>query len=270
VWTELGKANVLIGREHELAILRSAIAERRSLLICGPAGAGKSALLQDALSSVDERLRRRCVVCKVEGAPIVIWQRLVRAFAVADDPEVLTRVENETGSSQHFENWVRAQTSLRLRGILRRAARGREYSIFLDSVLPLPDGNYRLLQEWVWSARTPVILLGRGSTQHELGKAAQLYWHDGLRLNLGPLDLKSAESLLKHTIERCGLTELADAEFCNFILEQSDRLPGRIEQLCELACNATYHYEGHVKLHTLAIDFLLQQQLPADRAGRHA
>jgi type II secretory pathway predicted ATPase ExeA len=261
---------MLIGREHERATLCATIAERRSLLVCGPAGSGKTALLQEALSFIDADLRRRCIVCAAEGAPSVIWQRLVGALAEVGDPEVLTRIENEAGSYQRFENWARAQTSLRLRGILRRSARGREYSIFLDTSAPLPDGTYRLIQEWVWSARTPVILLGRGSTQHELGKAAQLYWHDGLRLNLGPLEMASAEALLQQTIERFRLMELADAEFRDFVMEQSERLPGRIELLCQLAANTAYQYKGHFKLHTLAVDYLLQQQRPTDRTTRHA
>jgi len=200
----------------------------------------------------------------------MIWQRLVRALAEAGDSEVLSRVESEAGSYQNFENWAREQTSLRLRGILRRAARSREYSIFLDAEKPLPDGTYRLLQEWVWSARTPVILLGRGSTHLELGKAAQLYWHEGLRLNLGPLDRDSAQAVLEQAIANFHLTEIADVKFRDFVLEQSQRLPGRIVNLCELATHAVYHYEGHVKLHTLAVDFLLQQQRPSKRAAGHA
>jgi AAA ATPase domain len=261
---------MLIGRKNELAILCAAIAKRRSLLICGPAGAGKSALLQHALSCVDESLRTRCILCETEGTPSTIWQRLVLALARAGAPEVLARVENEAGSFQYLENWARAQSSLRLRGVLRRAARAREYSIFLDASAPLPDGTYRLLQEWVWSGRTPVILLSRGSTKCELGRAAQLYWHEGLRLHLGPLELASAEALLRQSIERFHLAHLADAEFRDFILEQSEQFPGRITLLCELASNVAYHYQGRVKLHTLAIDFLLQQQLPADRVARHA
>ncbi len=261
---------MLIGRQHELALLRAAIAERRSLLICGPAGAGKSALLQDALSYVEANLRQRCIVCEAEGTPIAIWQRLVRAFAAVHDSEVLKRVENEAGSCTRFESWLRDQTSLRLRGILRRAARAREYSIFLETSAPLPDGTYRLLQEWVWSARTPVILFGRGSTVQELGKAAQLYWHEGLRLDLGPLELASAKAVLVHSIAHFDLTELADAEFCDFVLEQSGRLPGSIAILCQLASNAAYQHDGHVKLHTLAVDFLLQQRRSAKRAAGYA
>jgi hypothetical protein len=261
---------MLIGREHERAKLSEAISERRSLLVCGPADSGKSALLHEVLSFVVETIRRRCLVCTAEGTPNAIWLCLVQALGAAGDPEVLTRVENEAGSKQYFNRWAKAQTSLRLRGILRRAARAREYWIFFDTTAPLPDGTYRLLQEWVWSRRTPVILLARGSAQTELGKAAKLYWHSGLRLTLGPLDMVSAETLLEHTIARLRLTELADTEFRNFVLEQSARLPGSIVRLCELASDAAYHYEGHVKLHTLAVDFMLQQQRPSDRAARHA
>ena len=261
---------MLIGRERERARLREAIAERRSLLVYGPAGSGKSALLHDVLSSVGACLCRRCIVCAAEGAPSNIWLRLVTALAESGDSEVLTRAENDAASAEHFENWARAQTSLRLRGIIHRAARTRDYLIFLDAIAPLPDGVYRLLQEWVWSGRTPVILLGRGSTQDELGKASQLYWHEGLRLYLGPLERASAEAVLEDKIERFHLAKFADAEFRNFVLERSERLPGKIAQLCKLASNAAYHCGGHVKLHTLAVDFLLQQELQKDWAARHA
>jgi hypothetical protein len=261
---------MLIGRDHERAKLSEAISERRSLLISGPPDSGKSALLHDVLAGVDETIRRRCIVSAAESTPHAIWLRLVQAFGEADDPEVLTRVENEEGSRQHFDRWTKAQTSLRLRGILRRAARAREYWIFLDTAGPLPDGVYRLLQEWVWSRRTPVVLLARDSTQTELGKAAKLYWHSGLRLALGPLDLRSAEALLEHSMTRLHLANLADAAFRSFVLAQSARFPGAIVRLCELASDVAYHYEGHVKLHTLAVDFALQQRRPAERAARHA
>lgn len=238
-------------------------------MVCGPADSGKSALLQEVLFSIAASIRERCIVCTTAATPSAIWLCLVQALGAADDPEVLIRVENETGSRQHLDRWAKSQTSLRLRGILRRAARAREYWIFLDTTAPLPDGTYRLLQEWVWSLRTPVILLARGSAQTELGKAAKLYWHSGLRLSLGPLDPLSAETLLEHAIARFHLAKIADAEFRNFVLEQSARLPGSIVRLCELASDVAYHWEGHIKLHTLAVDFMLQQ-CPAERADRHA
>src|SRR5690348_14988479 len=94
------QAGMLVGRERELAKLSTTIVERKSLLVWGAAGSGKTALLQAALSSLGESLRRRCIVCETNGSPSIIWQRLVKALAEADDSEVLTRMENEAGSSK--------------------------------------------------------------------------------------------------------------------------------------------------------------------------
>jgi len=261
---------MLIGREQERARLYEAVCDRRSLLVSGPAGSGKSALLEEVLSSVAPSIRGRAIFCTMAGVPNTIWQHLVLALGAAGDPDVLTRVEREAGSRAHPDRWIKAQTSLRLRGILRCAARSREYSIFLDAKGPLPAGVYRVLQEWVWSRRTPVVLLARSSTQTELGKASRLYWHDGLRLALGPLDPVSANGLLEHAIARFQLARFADGDFRSFVLEQSARLPGGIVRLCELASDVAYHCDGRLKLHTLAVDFLLQQRRPAERAALHA
>jgi AAA ATPase domain len=260
----------LVGRERERAVLRKAIAERTSLLVCGPAGAGKTLLLQEVLASVTGNRRRECLLCAGDGTPGMLWRRIAQGLGSAGDPEVLARVERETGPPAAFENWIRAQTSLRLRGVLRRAARGRDYSLFLDTAEPLADGTYRLLQEWVWSGRVPVVLLARGATEHEIGRAAKLYWHEGMRLHVGPLEPPAASSLLEMQIERFRLRQIADDEFREFVLERSERLPGHMVRLCEMATNAAYQCEGRLKLHTLAVDFLMAAQQPGCRAAHHA
>jgi AAA ATPase domain len=260
---------VLVGRERERAALRKTIAERKSLLVCGPPGSGKTVLLEDALGSMTENRRQKFIVCAADGPPEALWRRIAEALGNAGYPEVLERVEREAGSRLALEDWVRSQTSLRLRGVLRLAARGRGHSLFLDASAPLADGTYRLLQEWVWSARVPVILLGRGATEHEIGKAAKLYWHDGMRLHVGPLDPGSARTLIEIQIERFQLRRVADVEFREFVLEQSERLPGGIVRLCEMASHAAYQCEGQLKLHTLAVDFAMRAPQPIRRAARH-
>ncbi|HLZ92720.1 MAG TPA: AAA family ATPase [Candidatus Acidoferrum sp.] len=260
---------MFIGREHERARVYEAILERRSLLLCGPADSGKSALLAEVLSHLAHHARQRCLVCSADGPPIAIWRQMVQELKRAEEAEVLGRVEREAGSQIHFERWLRKQTSLRLRGIIGRATRAREYSVFLDARSHISDGVYRLLQEWIWSGRTPVILLARGWSRKEIGKAAQLYWHEGLRLSLGALDRASAETLLQETIGRLQLADLADGQFREFVLERSAGLPGRLIRLCELAAGSAYHYHGHVKLSSLAVDFLLDQR-DRERAIRHA
>jgi hypothetical protein len=187
-----------------------------------------------------------------------MWQALMRSLGEAGDPQVTSRVESECGSSGSLELWIDSQSSLRLRGLLRLAMRTGSYDVFIDAPGPLPEGAYRLLQEWVWSGRTPVFLLARGNAEQDLGRVARLYWHSGLQLELGPLASNEAENLLQHSIKRLRLTKLADAEFRDFVIAQSGGLPGRIVHLCELASQNMYQYDGHIKLHTLAVDFTMR------------
>jgi hypothetical protein len=135
----------------------------------------------------------------------------------------------------------------------------REYSIFLDVAAPIPDGAYRLLQEWIWSGRTPVILLARGSTEREVGRPARLFWHSGLQMQLEPMRTEDLESLLEFTANRLGIAKNADRNFRDFVLKQCAGLPGGMVRLCELASQRAYQCEGHFKLHTLAVDFLMQE-----------
>jgi Cdc6-like AAA superfamily ATPase len=249
---------MFVGRVIEKKRFREVILARRNLLLYGPAGAGKTALMNETLSSLPVAVRRNCIVCHSCESPRNVWRDLIRSLAEAADPQVLSRVERECGPSGSLERWLGEQSSLRLRGILRHATRDGAYFVFIDSTAPLPAGVYRLLQEWIWSGRTPVFLLARGSTEHDLGRVARLYWHDSLRLELGSLLPGDAENLLEYAIARFRLAQLADAEFRAFILKQSAGLPGGIVRLCELASQSAYQCGGRVKLHTLAVDFLLR------------
>lgn len=251
---------MFVGRPREMSRLREAILARRSLLVYGAAGAGKTVLLKETLSSLPTAVRRSCLVCGSCANPRSVWRDLIRSLAEAADPQVLSRVERECGASGSLARWLDEQSSLRLRGILRRATRDSPYFVFIDSTARLPTGVYRLLQEWIWSGRTPVFLLARGSTEQEIGKVAKLYWHSGLQLELGPMRTEHLTVLVDHSLARFRLTELADQKFRDFLFKQCRGLPGRIVRLCELASQSTYHYHGHLKLHTLAVDFQMQIQ----------
>lgn len=261
---------MLIGRKAEMEKLRTAILSRRSLLIHGPAGSGKSALLQAALESLPGKIRAHCLFCAACDTPHEIWQHLVVALGAVGDPVVLERVRREARTVPAMESWVKRQTSLRLRGILRRAVRATDYLVFFDPPHPLPDGAYRLLQEWIWSGRVPVYLTARSLSETASGRIGGLFWHAGLRFPLGPLCRSEAELLLEHSIAAFGLAPGAGREFRDFVLHQSCLLPGRIVHLCRLASSPAYRFEGRLKLHTLAVDSLLEPQEIARAVKRKA
>jgi AAA ATPase domain len=251
---------MFVGRALERRKLREAILARHSLLVCGPPGSGKTALLEKTLATLPAAVREKCLVCSADGSPRQIWRSLAGRLAEIGDTEVTSRKEREAGVAAPFDRWLQRQTSLRLRGILRRAMRSKSYWVVLEATTQLPAGVYRMLQEWMWSGRTPVILLARGFSENDLGRASRLFWHPGLRLELSPLQPSDLKTLLEDCLERFHLQKFTDEVFCDFLLEQCAGLPGRIVQLCGLASRSAYQYEGRVKLHTLAVDFLMQIQ----------
>lgn len=240
--------------------LREAILARQSLLLHGPPESGKTALFNETLSSQPEAVHRNCILCHSCENPRRMWWHLMHCLGEAGEPQVLSRVKRECHSPASLACWLDKQSSVRLRGILRSAMRAGDYCVLIDAPGILPARAYRLLQEWVWSGRTPVFLAARGISEHELGRVARLFWHEGMRLELGPLQPEDTQALLENSIARFGLTQLADAEYRDFVLAQCEGLPGRIVRLCELASQRTYQSCGHIKLHTLAVDFLMRSE----------
>jgi hypothetical protein len=106
--------------------------------------------------------------------------------------------------------------------------------------------------------KTPVYLTGRGYSQAEIGYAWSLYWTDQYRIQLEPLTETPARKLLELCIRNFGLTSLDLAGFRDEILQISERLPGSIVKMCELAADARYHYGDRVKLKLVHVDYLMQ------------
>ncbi len=75
---------MLIGREKEYAKLQSAVLGKESMLIWAPAECGKSVLIDDAIASLPEILRARCLPSRSAGPPHAIWTEFIRALAFGE------------------------------------------------------------------------------------------------------------------------------------------------------------------------------------------
>lgn len=244
-----------LGREVELAHLQEAIRRRQSLLIWGPAHAGKSALVARAISQMPERTARRCISVNGTGSP----QEILRSIAAGleDDPLFRAKFRADRSNGASFSHWVKAQTSLRLRGLLYRAAGAGQYWIFLDHPAPVSHLLARITKELIWSCKTPVYAIATGWRYAELGHAAPLYWNDHQRLHVGGLPVAAARELLELSIEQFGLPGLDLEGFREDILAFSEMLPGAIVRMCSAAADSRYHFEGRIKTKLLHVDYLL-------------
>ncbi len=260
------EAGPFLGRQSELARLEEAIRKRESLLIWGARNSGKSTLTGRAISQMPERVARRCIRASGKGSP----QDVLRSIAqgLAEDPLFRAKFRADTGYGASFSRWVNEQSSLRLRGLLYRAAGGGEYWIFLEDLAPMSHLLARIVKELMWNQKTPVYAIARGWTYIELGHAAQLYWNDRQRLHVGALPVAAVKELLEFSIRRFGLSRFDLEGFREDILEFSEMLPGAIVAMCAAAADSQYHFDGRIKTKLLHVDYLVNHcQGPPDGSG---
>lgn len=250
------ESGVFLGRKTELSRLREAIRRRESLLVWGASDSGKTALVARALSELPDRMAKRCICTKGAGTPHDILREIAQGFA--DDPLFRSKFRAETGYGASFSHWVKAQTSLRLRGLLYRAAGSGEYWIFLEDLAPMTHMLTRIVKELMINQDTPIYSIAPGWTYRELGHAAQLYWNDQQRLPVGSLSLAAANELLEWAIQRFDLSNFDLDGFREDILEFSGLLPGAILRMCQAATDSHYHFDGRIKTKLLHVDYLMK------------
>ena len=249
------EAGIFLGRQNEQARLQDAIRKRESLLIWGTSNSGKTALVARTLSNLPERITRRCICARGNGAPQEILREIAQGFV--EDSLFRSKFRADTGFGASFSHWVKAQTSLRLRGLLYRAAGAGKYWIFLEDLVPMTHMLARIIKELMLNQETPIYAVAQGWTYSELGHGAQLYWNDRQRLHVGALTLPAAKELLEVCIRRFGLVAYDLEGFREDILDFSELLPGAILRMCAAATGAHYHYEGRIKTKLLHVDYLM-------------
>jgi hypothetical protein len=261
------ESGVFLGRKTELSRLREAIRKRESLLVWGPPDSGRTALVARALSELPEHIAKRCICTRGVGSPHDILRGIAEGFA--EDPVFRSKFRAETGYGASFSHWVREQTSLRLRGLLYRAASAGEYWIVLEDLAPTTHMLARIIKELTINQETPIYSVAPGCTYRELGHAIQLYWNDHQRLHVGALSLAAANELLEWAIQRFCLSKFDLDGFREDILEFSGLLPGAILRMCEAATDCHYHFGGRIKTNLLHVDYLMKFCQGITPHGRH-
>jgi len=245
-----------VDREAETRRLRQAILNRESLMICGAAGIGKSALISKVIDELPKGVAARCIrLRRMKDLPDLL-RRLVRALYEARDHNLRRELHGQGVSTATFEAWLNGLSSSRLRGTLYRASENGDYRIFLDHLKPVTGAVRKVIKELFWMRRTPVYLVPRELTEDGVGRLIRaFYWSDAERLVLGPLPMPAACQLLESCIARFGLSKLNLEGFRDEVLGLSGRVPGAIVGMCSLAADARYQYGSRVKTKLAYINY---------------
>jgi len=248
----------LVGRDAELRRLKDAIRKRKSQLIWGPPDAGKTSLVKVAMEGLAELERKSCIYWSGTATGRQLAIHFLRGLYHAGDPFVHKKIHADGAREHSLDSWFSEQSTLRLRGILFTATEKGEYRFFLDHFPPTGHKMARLMKEFIHRCKTPVYLVGNGYTQGEIGFAWSLYWTDEYRIRLSPLTEGEGRDLLEICIRRFGLSAFDLEGFREEVLHMSERLPGAIVKMCELAANPRYHYGDQIKTKLVHVDYLMK------------
>lgn len=249
---------VFVDRESESRRLEEAIRKRTSLMICGPSGIGKTALVSTVIRRLPPDLAARCLYLRGVKDLQDLLRQMVQALYDLKDPNLRQQLHAEGISVVTFDAWLKALSSSRLRGTLYHTVERGDYRVFLDHLPPLTRAVAKVIKELFWMRKTPVYLLIRDELEQHLYQFYNFfYWGDRERLALQPLPAQAAAELLENCIERFGLSRLDLTDFREEALELSKRVPGAIVKMCTLAADPRYQYESRVKIKSVYIDYLL-------------
>jgi DNA-binding CsgD family transcriptional regulator/tetratricopeptide (TPR) repeat protein len=205
----------LVGRDDELNRIDAAVARGRGVLVAGPAGAGKTRLLESALAAAAARGTATLTVVASRASESIPLGCLSSLLAIGSDvPEG-------------------AAGLVGIRHALEKLRGGQPLVLAIDDAHWLDDASAALVHQLV--AGEDVTAIASVREDEDVPSAVTTLWKDGLleRIDLAPLDTDSVVAVLERVlggqVERAGALRLAarcrgNALFLRELLDEAERL----------------------------------------------
>jgi hypothetical protein len=240
----------LLGLADEYQHLTTALLKRQPLLILGPAGSGKSALISAVLAD----LPRPHEIISIQHSCNLHGLLVDLARSLLDMGHSTFRELARPGNDA--ERWLSQQTSVHLKGILCTSLEAEPRVIILDGVASAGFPMYRFLQRLYFAEGMALIAAARDPVS--LGALTRIFWDPRNTIHLRPLNEADANHLFDLAIARFGLSHLDIEEFRDKALDAARGNPGQLIEMCKLASNPMYVTGKHIKFAPLRIDVLMK------------
>jgi hypothetical protein len=225
----------LFGRRDEVRTLTAALRARKSCLVVGPKGIGKTRLLQESLS-----ISQQPSVCL--RSPEALHQLL------AELAERLSCPDGRFASARHA-------TSVVLKPLVLNSLRKVPRCLVLENVAGADPRMYRFLQQVYYVPGACLIVTA--ASRDCLGHLRKLLWDPREEIALKPLSRMDALSLFEVASRTYGLESFDLDAFRRKVLTTAQGNPGQILTMCRMASRPEYQAGRHIKFLPLRIDALM-------------
>ena len=235
----------LAGLLKERRRIEDAIQQGESLLVLGPAGSGKTTLVQSVAASIKDALY-------VEYRPVLHDTLASLAVALAENghPRFARLVKN----GQPPSKWAAGQTSVHLRGLIWSGLEAAPCLLILDNIEGSSFQAYRFFRRVYHSPGMTTIAISRDLIQ--LGELHRLFWDPRKTIQMTPLSDSEAATLFELAADRFCLREFDLADFRPRVLDNAKGNPGQIVGMCRMARDSRYRSGKHILFAPLRIDLM--------------
>lgn len=229
-----------VDRAEEMARLQAQLQKRKSMLVCGPAGVGKTRLLRDF----------------AQTQPLALYVN--RTHAPRD--LMLDLVENLHHVTKRELRLPTDPTSLStssLKGVVQRALNLFPFFLILDHLTGPSRIVTRMITDMNYYGRTPVFLAARTPHMEDIGALQSMCVDRSERLELKNLTQPTALMFAQREAQKTGLWASNLEHVLHSLVEWSDGNPGGIIQMLKMAHLPKYKMDDQIKAHVLYLDYLM-------------
>lgn len=238
----------LVGFEQEARRLSAALEERRSLLILGRPGSGKTRLLGTVLADF--------------GQPVVYLpfpstlRGILLDLALELHKQGHPVLRSSTKSAADPAAYLSSRTSCHLKGLLWKALETIPCPVILDDIRQAGFQTYRFLQRLYHAPGMCLIAAARDV--RSLGELHRLFWDPRRQIEMMPLTKPQALRLFELAAGFFQLSGIDIEHFQAQVLESAKGNPGEILDMCQRATRPEYRVGSYVKFAPLRIDTVMR------------
>jgi hypothetical protein len=234
-------------REEEIDALRKRVAARKSALLHGPSGVGKTLLLEHLMPDFPHLL-----YCAQASSSQAVFRGLAEALAQKKDTEILRRLGSSPAEA------IRQKAALSLKGIVISALRGTKYTVVLDHLHRPSHSFAAMVHELMISCSVPVVAVARSAHMEDAGFVAPLFPDRADKLAIKNFDPETAREFAQLAAKDHTLSAENLSDFLTRMVEFSEGNPGAIASMIDMATMSKYRLEDHIIVSPLYIDFRLR------------